>query len=63
MAPVRTVGVIGAGSFGTSLAALLADKGLAVTLWSHGEDSARAIREEHENKSICRESGCPRHSR
>jgi len=50
MAPVRTVGVIGAGSFGTSLAALLADKGLAVTLWSHGEDSARAIREEHENK-------------
>ncbi len=50
MNPVRSVGVIGAGSFGTALAALLADKGLAVTLWSHGEDSARAIREERENK-------------
>ncbi len=50
MTPIRSVGVLGAGSFGTSLAALLADKGIAVTLWSHGEDSARAIQEEHENK-------------
>lgn len=43
------VGVIGAGSWGTALAFLLADKGFEVEIWSHGAASASAINDGHEN--------------
>jgi glycerol-3-phosphate dehydrogenase (NAD(P)+) len=43
------VGVIGAGSWGTALAALLAKGGKDVTLWSFEEDVVRQIREAGEN--------------
>lgn len=46
----RTIGVIGAGGWGTALAKLLAEKGHDVTLWCHGEDSYRAIAEGRENR-------------
>ncbi len=43
------VGVIGAGSWGTTLANLLAEKGMDVCLWVHGEDVYEAIVGKREN--------------
>ncbi|HUF49221.1 MAG TPA: NAD(P)H-dependent glycerol-3-phosphate dehydrogenase [Longimicrobiales bacterium] len=43
------VGVVGAGSWGTALANLLAKKGHAVTVWSFEPDVAAAINREHRN--------------
>jgi glycerol-3-phosphate dehydrogenase (NAD(P)+) len=44
------VGVIGAGSWGTALAALLAGKGYDTTIWSRGEEVATSINRRHQNK-------------
>jgi glycerol-3-phosphate dehydrogenase (NAD(P)+) len=46
---MERVAVLGAGSWGTALAKLLADKGLDVRLWARREDQARAIEETREN--------------
>jgi glycerol-3-phosphate dehydrogenase (NAD(P)+) len=48
--PARAVAVLGAGSWGTALAILLAGRGVGVVLW--GRDSARvaALESEHENR-------------
>lgn len=43
------IGLIGSGSFGTSLGSLLADKGYEVLMWTRSEEQARAINEEHRN--------------
>ena len=43
------IGVLGAGSWGTALAALLAGKGHDVRLWSYEADVADAIDNRHEN--------------
>lgn len=43
------VGVIGAGSWGTTLAAVLADRGFDVDLWVFEADLCKIIRETHEN--------------
>lgn len=43
------IGIIGAGSFGTALGSILADKGYDVTLWTRSEDQARSINEKHMN--------------
>jgi glycerol-3-phosphate dehydrogenase (NAD(P)+) len=43
------VGVIGAGSWGTALANLLAGKGVETILWSYEREVAEAIRSEHRN--------------
>lgn len=43
------IGVIGAGSWGTALANLLASKGNHVTVWSYEPEVADAINREHEN--------------
>jgi glycerol-3-phosphate dehydrogenase (NAD(P)+) len=43
------VAVFGAGSWGTALAAHLADNGHAVRMWCHSEELAREIRERREN--------------
>src|SRR5438094_5143485 len=50
---VRTfqrVTVIGAGAWGTTLARLLADKGLHVRLWAYESEVVNAIRTKQENK-------------
>jgi glycerol-3-phosphate dehydrogenase (NAD(P)+) len=47
--PIRRVGVIGAGSWGTALAALLADKGYHVTLWAWEKVAVEEMNVEHEN--------------
>lgn len=43
------VGVVGAGSWGTTLAKVLADNGHDVRLWSRRGELCRAINEQHEN--------------
>lgn len=47
----RSIGVIGAGGWGTALAKLLCEKGDDVTLWCHGEKSYQEIQERRENGS------------
>jgi glycerol-3-phosphate dehydrogenase (NAD(P)+) len=43
------IGVIGAGSWGTALAKVLADKGEHVTLWGRGREHTSEIAAQHEN--------------
>lgn len=44
------VGVIGAGAWGTAVAKVVADKGVAVDLWCYEQDLAPEINAAHENK-------------
>lgn len=46
----QDIAVLGAGSWGTALACLLADNGHNVCLWSHSADHCRALQEAHENQ-------------
>jgi glycerol-3-phosphate dehydrogenase (NAD(P)+) len=46
----ETIGVIGAGAWGTALAMLLADKGHAVTLWMYEKDLAEETTRTRENR-------------
>ncbi|MEK6572394.1 MAG: NAD(P)H-dependent glycerol-3-phosphate dehydrogenase [Bacteroidota bacterium] len=43
------IAVLGAGSWGTTLAILLSGNGHRVSLWTYREDQAQAIRETHQN--------------
>lgn len=56
----RTVGVIGAGGWGTALAKLLCEKGDQVTLWCHGEESFREIQNRGENRAYLPGIALPR---
>ena len=47
---MENVTVLGAGSWGTALANVLAENGHQVLLWSHREDQAKEINEQHTNK-------------
>jgi glycerol-3-phosphate dehydrogenase (NAD(P)+) len=44
-----TIGVVGAGSWGTALATMLAEKGLSVTLWAYEQELVESITEKHRN--------------
>lgn len=44
-----SVGVIGSGAWGTTLARLLANKGIDTTLWEHHPERASALQQQHEN--------------
>lgn len=46
------VAVIGSGSWGTTLAVLLAQKGLAVTLWTRTPDEAQRLQAARENRDF-----------
>jgi glycerol-3-phosphate dehydrogenase (NAD(P)+) len=46
---IASVGVIGAGAWGTALARHLAGKGLAVTLWAYEKEVVEAIHSKQEN--------------
>jgi len=43
------IGIIGAGGWGIALAKVLADKGEQITLWCHGADTCRDLREKRES--------------
>jgi glycerol-3-phosphate dehydrogenase (NAD(P)+) len=47
-----SVGVIGSGSWGTTLAFLLAQKGIATTLWEHRPERAIAMQQQRENSTF-----------
>lgn len=49
MSDVGPIGVIGAGSWGTTLAQILAEKGYQVDLWVYEEDLCRVMTETREN--------------
>src|ERR1700738_2964161 len=46
--------VIGGGSWGTALAAVLGGNGHEVVVWAHDPDVARALTEKHENPKYLR---------
>jgi glycerol-3-phosphate dehydrogenase (NAD(P)+) len=48
---MKRVGVLGAGSWGTTLAVLLANKGIETVLWARNQEFAKQIRKSRENKS------------
>ncbi|NOR05087.1 MAG: NAD(P)H-dependent glycerol-3-phosphate dehydrogenase [Deltaproteobacteria bacterium] len=48
---MKRVGVLGAGSWGTALAVLLANKGIKTVLWARNQEFAKQIRKSRENKS------------
>ena len=47
---MRKISVIGAGSWGTTLAILVAKNGHEVNLWVREKENARSILKERENK-------------
>ncbi|MFZ5775197.1 MAG: NAD(P)H-dependent glycerol-3-phosphate dehydrogenase [Thermodesulfobacteriota bacterium] len=51
------IAVIGAGSWGTALAGLLAGKGMVVDLWAHRQEQAEALGRDRENRAYL--SGYP----
>ena len=49
---MASIGILGAGSWGTALAVLLGNKGHQVTLWSHSEEAARRLARDRENEKL-----------
>lgn len=49
---MEKVVVIGAGSWGTALAMVLAKKGMDVLMWEHNEEIAKKLNDERENKRL-----------
>lgn len=48
--PNNYICVVGAGAWGTTLSALLADKGYDVTLWAYEQEVVNSINQNHENE-------------
>ena len=59
-APARRVTVLGAGSWGTTFAKILADGGSSVTLWARRPEAAREIREARRNSQYLPGINLPR---
>jgi len=49
---IQQIGIIGAGAFGTSLAKVVAEKGIDVTMWSFDEEGCKQINSIQENKKF-----------
>ena len=50
MQEIRSLGVIGAGAWGTALAKHLAEKGLEIRLWAYEREVVESINATHENR-------------
>jgi len=50
MVDKNTVGIIGAGAWGTAVGTVIAQKGIPVQLWSYEQEVADSINKDHENK-------------
>lgn len=48
----QQIGIIGAGAFGTSLAKVIAEKGIDVSIWSFDKEGCDQINSIHENKKF-----------
>lgn len=59
MTSTPRLAVLGAGSWGTTFAQVLADGGAEVTLWARREEVAREIREEHRHRTYLGEHRLP----
>ena len=57
---MENVVVLGAGSWGTALAVVLAENGHNTLIWSHREDQASEINEQHTNKKYLPNTILPR---
>ncbi len=55
-----SVAVLGAGSWGTALAAVLARNGAATTLWGRDADAMARMADTRRNARICPTWNCPR---
>lgn len=55
----QSIAVIGAGSWGTALALVLADNGHQVRLWGHKEEQIKEINEQHTNRKYLPEIDLP----
>ena len=53
------IGVVGAGSWGTALAAMVAEKGLPVTLWAYEPELVESITHKHRNMLFLPEVDLP----
>lgn len=51
--------ILGAGSWGTAFAKVLAEAGTDVTVWARREEMARSIHEQHENPDYLPGVGLP----
>lgn len=49
---MASIGILGAGSWGTALAVRLGNKGHQVALWSHREEAARRLARDRENEKL-----------
>ncbi|MCA1054650.1 NAD(P)H-dependent glycerol-3-phosphate dehydrogenase [Rossellomorea aquimaris] len=56
---MQKVTVIGAGSWGTALAMVLADNGLEVRLWGHKADQIQEINDQHTNQKYLKDIELP----
>ncbi len=57
---IKKISVIGAGAWGTSLAKLLAEKGLETRLWAYEHDVVNAVNATHENPVFLKGVSLPR---
>ncbi len=60
MTPIRRLAVLGAGSWGTTFAKVLADAGREVVLWARRPEVAEAVRERHVNPDYLPDIRLPR---
>src|SRR5699024_8529489 len=58
-AAMSALAVLGAGSWGTTFAQVLADSGHEVMLWARREEVAREIREQHRNAAYLGDRSLP----